>query len=201
MNAPRLLLLYLRARRTGVALAALLCSAALTWTLLGCTSDPRLTTLIVIILPLAPAAIVGVALRSPFGEAERTAGSPLPALRCGHLVGLLLVAGLALAAANRAATGPDVDWLLVRNAAGYSGLALLGGRVAGAAHSWLAPLGYGLVAAVAPGTSLPHAGAWRWPGQPPDEGAATIAATLLIVGLAVGIRYGARPMDDERGEG
>jgi len=201
MNAPRLLLLYLRARRTGVALAALLGGATVTWTLLGRTGDPSLVRLALVVLPLVPAAIIGLALRSPFGEVERAAGSPLPALRGYHLGGLLLVAGASLAVANRAATGPDVDWLLVRNAAGYSGLALLCGRVAGAAHSWLAPLGYGLVAAVAPGTSLPHAGAWRWPGQPPDEGAATIAATLLIVGLAVGIRYGARPMDDERGEG
>jgi len=200
MSAPRLLLLYLRARRTGVALACLLGGAALTWLLLDHTSDPLLVKLTLIILPLAPAAIIGVALRSPFGEAERSAGSSLPALRGCHLVGLLLVAGLALAVAHRAATGPDFDWLLVRNAAGYCGLALLGGRLSGAALSWLTPFLYGLFATVAPGGFLPRESRWLWPIQPPDVyAAAIIACVLLAVGLLVGIVYGARPVADEQG--
>ena len=200
MMVPRLLALYLRARRTGVALAALLGGAALTWLLLDYTADPPLVKLALIILPLAPAAIIGVALRSPFGEVERAVGSPLPALRGCHLVGLLLVAGVALAIANRAATGPDFDWLLVRNAAGYGGLALLGARLAGAALSWLAPFLYGLFATVAPGGVLPRESGWLWPIQPPDvRAAALIACALLLVGLAVGVWYGARPMADEQG--
>lgn len=200
MMVPRLLVLYLRARRTGVALACLLGGAALTWLLLDRTADPVLVKLTLIILPLVPAAIIGVALRSPFGEAERAVGSPLPALRGWHLVGLLIVAGLALAVANRAATGPDFDWLLVRNAAGYSGLALLGARLTGAALSWPAPFLYGLFATVAPGGFLPRESRWLWPIQPPDvRAAAIIACALLAVGLAVGIRYGARPVADEQG--
>ncbi len=200
MMVPRLLVLYLRARRTGVALVALLGGAALTWLVLDRTADPVLVKLTLIILPLVPAAILGVALRSPFGEAERAVGSPLPALRGWHLGGLLLVAGIALAVANRAATGPDFDWLLVRNAAGYGGLALLGGRLAGAALSWLAPFLYGLFATVAPGGVLPRESGWLWPIQPPDvRAAATIACALLLVGLVVGVRYGARPVADEQG--
>ncbi len=200
MMVPRLLVLYLRARRTGVALAVLLGGAALTWLLLDRAIDPQLIKLILIVLPLVPAAIIGVALRSPFGEAERAAGSPLPALRGWHLVGLLIVAGLALAVANRAATGPDFDWLLVRNAAGYSGLALLGARLTGAALSWPAPFLYGLFATVAPGGFLSREIRWLWPIQPPDvRAAAIIACALLAVGLAVGIRYGARPVADEQG--
>ena len=149
---------------------------------------------------LAPAAIIGVALRSPFGEAERAAGSSLPALRGCHLVGLLLVAGLALAVANRAATGPDFDWLLVRNAAGYCGLALLGGRLSGAALSWLTPFLYGLFATVAPGGFLPRESRWLWPIQPPDVyAAAIIACVLLGIGLLVGVVYGTRPVADEQG--
>lgn len=170
MSAPRLLVLYLRARRTGVALSALLGGAALTWFVLARVTDPQLIKLMLIILPLVPAAILGVALRSPFGEAER------------------------------AATGPDFDWLLVRNAAGYGGLALLGGRLAGAALSWLAPSLYGLFATVAPGGVLPRESGWLWPSQPPDvRAAATIACVLLLVGLVVGVRYGARPVADEQG--
>ena len=199
MTTPRLFGLYLRARRVGPALACLAGVAAATWALLGLSDDRALVKLILVVLPLAPAAVVGTSLRSPFGETEATASRPLPPLRLGHLVGLLAVAGLALAAANSAAPGEDFRWLLVRNGAGYAGLAFAGGRLLGAAASWVAPVAYGMVVVAAPlSGALDRESRWLWPLHPPAERpAALIAAGLLLAGLVVAAIAGPRAVPGE----
>lgn len=199
MIPARLAWLYLRARLAGRAAACLVGVAAATWFLLGLSDDRMLIKLILIVLPLAPAAVIGAGLRSPFGETEVTASRPMPPLRLAHLAGLLAVAALALAAANTAAPGEDFGWLLVRNGAGYAGLALIGGRLAGAAASWVVSVAYGMFVVVAPlAGALDRASPWLWPLHPPAERpAATIALALLLAGVAVAAVFGARAVPDE----
>ena len=199
MIPARLAWLYLRARLAGLAAAGLVGVAAATWFLLGLSDDRPLIKLILIVLPLAPAAVIGASLRSPFGETEVTASRPLPPLRLGHLAGLLAVAALALAAANTAAPGEDFGWLLVRNGAGYAGLALVGGRLVGAAASWVVPVAYGMFVVVAPlARALDRESPWLWPLHPPVERPATlIALALLLAGLAIAVVFGPRNTPDE----
>lgn len=198
MSARRLLGLYLRSRRSLPALLIVLGLAAATWLLLAWVADRTATKVLLIILPLAPAAIIGAALGSPFGEAERAAGQPLPLLRLAQLALLLLVAGSAFAVANLPAMGDDFRWLLLRNGAGYAGLALLGVRLLGAQRAWLVPLFYGLFVTLAPGHALSRESRWLWPIHPPAYGAAVlIAVALLTAGLLVGVLGGSRATADE----
>lgn len=198
MSGSRLLGLYLRSRRTLPALVALLGVAAATWALLDLVDDRTLTKLILIILPLGPAAIVGAALYSPFGEAELTASRPFSGLRFRQLALLLVVAGGAAAIANLPALGEDFRWLLLRNGAGYVGLALLGARLGGATRAWILPFLYGLFVIVSPGNALSRTSRWLWPIQPPAEQSALLIALLVLLGgLLVGIIAGPRAVSDE----
>ncbi len=198
MSRSRLLGLYLRSRRTVPALVALLGVAAATWALLNLIDNRTLTKLLLIIVPLAPAAIVGAALYSPFGETERTTSRPFPTLRLAQLTLLLVIAGGTAAIANLPALGEDFRWLLVRNGAGYVGLALLGARLGGATRAWIVPFLYGLFVVAAPGDALSRTSRWLWPLQPPAEQAAlSIAVLVLLVGLIIGILAGPRAMSDE----
>lgn len=191
--------LFLRSRSAARAALWLVASAVVAWALLRASDDRAVIKLVLIILPLAPAVIIGAGQYSPFGELEQTASHMLPALRLAQMVVLLALAGGTLAAANSAAGGEDFRWLLVRNGAGYAGIALLGGRLTGASLSWLPPLAYGMFVLVAPlGALLERESRWLWPIQPPVERpAGAIAVALLVVGLAVASCLGARITTDE----
>ncbi len=198
-GTSRHLWLFLRSRHAALAALWLVASAIVAWALLRASDDRTVIKLVLIIVPLAPAVIIGAGQHSPFGELERTASHTLPALRLTHLIGLLAVAGGAFAIANSAANGEDFHWLLVRNGAGYAGIALLGGRLTGASFSWLPPLAYGLFVIVAPvGALLDRESRWLWPIQPPAERSAiAIAAALLLLGLVATIFLDARATTNE----
>ena len=196
----RLASLYLRSRLTGGATAAVAAVAALAWLFLDLSEDRSLTTLLLTVMPVGAAVVVGASARSPFGEAERTASFSLPALRLGHLGGLLAWAGLALAAANTAAPGDAAAWTLVRNGAGYAGLALLGSRLLGAGVAWVPPVAYGVaVFVVWVGLLEPKPERWwLWPVQDGADGSAWATALVLLGGgLAVAAQWGPR---EESGE-
>lgn len=199
MIPARLAWLYCRSRYLGPALGSLVGVAAVTWFLLGLSDDRMLLKLILIVLPLAPAAVIGAGPRAPFGETEVTASRPLPPLRLGHLAGLLMVAAFALAAANTAAPGEDFRWLLVRNGAGYAGLALLGGRLVGAVASWVVPVAYGMFVVVVPvAGALDPDSPWLWPLHPSAERpAALIALAMLLGGLVIITIFGPRRGADD----
>jgi len=57
------------------------------------TGDALTVTLLATMPPPATAVLVALALHSPFGELERTASAPLPALRLFALPPFLLVQG------------------------------------------------------------------------------------------------------------
>jgi hypothetical protein len=150
-----------------------------------------------LILSLAVAAVIGTGARSPFGDVERSAGSRLPALRLGHLVGLLVFAVFVLALATAGRGDEDFAWTLARNLAGFAGIALLAARALGAGLAWVVPLAYGVcVYAFVPNPHEP--GRWAWLLRTTtDRWATAIAAALLLAGLAAVAHGGAREAPGE----
>jgi hypothetical protein len=180
----RLAYLFLRTRQAGhtVALLGTIAVAAGLWHRLS-AGDNLSVYVLLLIPPLAAAGIIGASAHTPLHELEAPAAHPLAPLRLGHLVALLLVAALGLIVARGAP-----DWAIVRNVAGFAGLALLTARVAGSAAAWVVPFGYGVIALWAD-----PALAWAWPIQAASErDAMAIAAALAVAGLGVIARWGAR---------
>src|SRR5262245_43129226 len=179
---PRLTMLFLSSRMIVPALFVLIAVAAAAGFALDASDDTDLTLLLRMMAPLAAAIVVGVSVRSPFGEAERTASQPLSPLRLAHLTLLLAygAAGFALASVV-----PDDGSLgmLLRNGAGFVGLALIGAWLLGTAASWLLPLAYGGGVFFAYLTRPVGDAWWRWPVQPAGDGSAlAIALGLLLSG-------------------
>jgi hypothetical protein len=193
----RLIALYLRSRLAARAVAVLAAVAVATWFWARWTGAETLTvTLLPLAMPLAAAAIIGTSTGSPFGESEAAASRPLEPLRVGHLAGLLGIAALTLALAAQHWSVADGGWMLVRNLAGFTGLALLTARVLGSGLSWVVPLGYAVLALVAPQAG--QAPAWAWAVRATtDQAAAVIATALLLAGLVLVARTGARDRPGE----
>jgi hypothetical protein len=181
----------------GPALLVLTAVAAAAGLALEASDYADLTLMLRMTAPLAAAVVVGVAVRSPFGEAERTASRPLPPLRLTHLALLLACGGGGLALASLLPDDGSLGMLL-RNGAGFAGLALLGARGLGPGASWLFPFGYGTVASFAYFSGHHPDRWWLWPLQSADDGSAlAIALALLAVGLANVVPTGARDGLDE----
>jgi hypothetical protein len=188
-----LALLYLRSRLTGWALLWLLVSAVGGWYLLSRVDESTLFVAMIAV-PLLPAVVIGASARSPFGDVEETASFPLPAMRSAHFLGLLLLGGGLLVLAAALSDVANVNWELARNLAGYSGLALLCGRLLGPSVSWLAPLAYATL-----NLYLDPASRWAWPKRVPvDTWSIAVALTLITLGLVAATRSGARNRQDER---
>jgi hypothetical protein len=194
----RLIVLYLQSRRAGAALAVLAAVAAIAWWGLDRSHTDGLEHVLLTVMPLGAAAVIGAGAGSPFGETERTASRSVPALRLGHLGGLLLIAALTLAMANRAEPAADTAWTLVRNGAGYAGLALLGARLLGARLAWVVPIAYGLAVLVTEASGVPPERWWMWPVEDAPDGSARASALLLLaVGLLAIVPTGARETPGE----
>ncbi len=194
----RLALLYMRSRQAGRTVAVLAAIAVVAWLWLRWDNTSAITvTIVPIVVPLAAAMMVGASAGSPFGESEATGGRPLWPLRGGHLLGLVAVAAAALALAVSRWGVPDGAWTLVRNLAGFTGLALLTARILGAGLSWVVPLGYAILSFLAPRPGE-RPSPWAWPAlAATDHMAALIALALLLAGLVVVVLSGAR--DDPAG--
>lgn len=190
---PRLTMLYLRSRLAGGALVACFGTALFGWYLLNESSDMAITQLLLATVSLGAATAIGVSARSPFGDTERVVSRPLPPLRLMHLAGLIALAALALGLANRTETAGWTEWMLVRNFAGYTGLALITARLIGASLSWITPVAYGMAAFMTMSERR-----WAWPLKPgDDEWAAWTAVILLLTGLALIVLTGGRDRIEE----
>src|SRR5207237_1638232 len=179
-------------RLAGRTVALLVAIAALTWLWVWWMGSSTITlTLLPLAMPLAGAVLIGASTGSPFGESETTASRSLGPLRLGHATAFLLIGTLTLALAVLQWSVPDGAWTLVRNLAGFTGLALLTARVLGSGLSWVAPLGSAVLSllAVQPG----RVAGWAWPVfAATDRQAAVIATALLLLGLGVSMYAGAR---------
>lgn len=124
--------LFARSRRTPLALALLVGCGVATGLLLARAERPESILALAATLPLGWAAVVGLGVASPFGDAERAAAYPLPRLRLAHLVGLVSAGALTLLAGSL--PGDGAGWL---GCCG-TGPGLLGWR--GWRPGWSAPI-------------------------------------------------------------
>ncbi len=184
----RLAYLFLRSRQAGRAVALLAVVVAAMWLWRRVATEDALSTMLLITTPsLAAAAVIAAGTSSPLADLEATAVLGLPPLRLGHVGGLLGLMALGLLA-----VGGALDGALVRDLAGFTGLALLTARFAGSAMSWTVPLGYGALA------MLGGVGQrWAWPiVEATNREAMLIAGALLTLGLTVIAWSGAREQRD-----
>jgi hypothetical protein len=186
----RLLYLYVHSRRGERALQLLGGVVVLiaVWHLARGGRGPSVGPLLV--LPaLAAAVIIPVGTGTPFGELEATMSRSLGPLRLTHMLSFIAAAAIGLAAASG-----SVDWGVMRNVAGLTGLGLLAARVAGPSVAWIAPLCFATYALAGNPRS-----AWTWPVhsgtaiQP-----ALIAAVLVLAGLVAIVPHGAPMRSDTR---
>ncbi len=142
-------------------------------------------------LEAAAAAVIGVTARSPFGEPERATGRWLPFLRLGTCLALAGAAVGALAAGSASAHLAGGAAGLLRDVAGFTGIALLTAAVLGGALAWIGPIAY--LAVTLPALTGQWTTPWVWPARPPhDHGAAICAALVFAAGVAVVTVRGAR---------
>ena len=188
----RLARLYLDSRQTRTTLAMLAAAAAALRATQPVTREPGIfPELTLMLLTLAAAAIIATATRNPFGETERTSSSPLPALRLTHVAILIATAAATTTAAGWTASYAISPPAIIRNLAGFTGIALLTAAVLGAHLAWTMPLGYIIYCGAqldAQDYSLRS-----WPILPATNHAATaIAVGLLIAGITTATITGAR---------
>ena len=148
-----------------------------------------------LIIEAGAAAVIGVTTRSPFGEPERATGRWLPWLRLAGCVALTGIAVGVLAAGAAAAHLDGGTVGLLRDTAGFTGIALLT-AAAGGSLAWIGPVAYLAVtlAALEGHWTTP----WTWPARPPhDRGAAICAALVFAAGVAVITVRGARDTSRE----
>ncbi|WP_431928096.1 hypothetical protein [Micromonospora wenchangensis] len=175
-------LLYLRARRVPLALAAAVGGAAVIWALyLAFAKDRDATPLVVVLTVVLMVAALAPTLAGPDANLDRTASLRWAWRRGGHLLagGAIVLAVLLATLHTGARFGPAA--LVVRDAAGLLGLTALCTSVVGAARSWFLPVGWTSIAAM-----YPQAGTWgavaTWQGQPTDSRAATVTAAAFALG-------------------
>jgi len=192
LRSARLTRLYLASRQTRTVLVLLAATAAVLRASQPVTKQAGLfPEITLMLLTLAGAAVIAAATRNPFGEAEHTASSPLPALRLTHLLLLTAVAAATTAAAGWTASYATSAPGLVRNLAGFTGIALLTATVLGAHFAWTVPLGYVMYCAAELDTRTYRL--WTWPTlSPGNHAAAALAVGLLAAGIAAAALAGAR---------
>lgn len=186
-HRARVIYLYLVARRAVLAALAIFTSGGLIWILLAQSLSPNAIHALVVAAPLLPALVIGVSVWSPFGEVEQIAGRPLWPIRLIHCGGLFLCAVAALEIIGLVEPAVSRTQLL-RNLAGYTGLAWIGTRVAGPAFTpifvWVLPITYVALIWAVDGHRW-----WTWAKQPAAvESATAIAVLLLATGLTLMLR-------------
>jgi len=183
--------LFLRSRLVGPALIWLLVAGLLAWFCLV-RYDGLPLDLAAVALPLLPAVVIGVTARSPFGDVEVVASRPLPLFRVLYLAGLLVI-GAALLISAAGIAGVALRLAFARTLVGYTGLALLCGRILGYRLAWLAPLTYAAVTLYLDATSR-----WAWPKQVPVEGWSLFCALVLgALGLLAAAQATPRDQPDD----
>ncbi|MFJ3661006.1 hypothetical protein ACIPPM_11130 [Streptomyces sp. NPDC090119] len=192
------LVLYVRSRSLPLALAALAATAVAAVWAAGAQDaflDPARRTPVIVLAPLAVAAVIGASLHSDSAELDRTAVRPWWPRRLAHLLTLTVLASALLppAVAGHAETfGAPA---MIRNTLGCVGVTALAAVVVGARLSWLPALAYvSAVCLVSSGARGRAATVWAWPVQPgPQPGAWAAALAAFALGTVLYALRGARP--------
>jgi hypothetical protein len=188
----RLARLYAASRRVLTCLVLLaVCAVALRTALHWLPRSGVFARQIPLTIEAGAAAVIGVTAGSPFGDPERAAGRWLPYLRLAAALALAGAAAGALAAASASDHLAGGALGLLRDLAGFTGLAFLTGAVLGGALAWFGPAGY--LAITLPALAGHWATPWLWPARPPhDHGAAVCAGLIFAAGVTAVTVRGAR---------
>lgn len=172
----RWLTLYLRSRDVPDTLLAVLCTTVVVWVLN--IDDVRLAA---VTIGLGVAAAAG-GLGGADVALERTAAISWPPRRAAHLAGVFaIISGLVLLA-DLGSTE-----LVLRDAAGLTGLAALGVVLVGRQLAWVFPAAWTAV-----GVTIPINEVVSWVVQPPGTTAAMITAVVFCgVGFVAYVAKGA----------
>ncbi|GAA3284167.1 hypothetical protein Dvina_01950 [Dactylosporangium vinaceum] len=179
--------LYLRSRRVAFAVAGSAGGVALVtaaWS--GLMSRADVPAGLAVLTAAMAAAPFGSTLAGPDPALDRTAALPWPPRRGAHLLACGLVVAALLLAARPFGADFGPAWVVLRNAAGLTGLIGLGAAVAGARAAWPAPVAWAAFAAFLPAPGGPR---WRqaalWMVQDPSSRVAALTAVvLLLAGVA-----------------
>ncbi|HJP77245.1 MAG TPA: hypothetical protein VJ914_23450 [Pseudonocardiaceae bacterium] len=176
----RLLTLYLRSRHVPVALpAAIVAVAALAW--LGNSPLNPFETVTWALLALGLGfGVLGNGLGAADRALERTGSIRWPVWRTVHvvLIGVVLFGTVALV--SSAPVG-----LVLRDAAGFTGLAALGAAFFGSQLAWSLPIAWaGASIVLVQLARLPLLTVFVWPMQPANQGGAAVLAIVFgLVGV------------------
>jgi hypothetical protein len=173
--------LYVRSRRAAASTGVALASAAAIG-LLAAASDTETTRLVLALFAVTVVvSVAATSLAGPDPGLDRTAALDWRPRRAAHVV----VVGV-LAAGAVASLGVVAADVVVRNAAGLTGLVALGVTVLGGGLAWCVPVAWTAVGVtVLLATREPGAPLLTWLVQPGESGAATVAACVLgVAGLA-----------------
>lgn len=176
-----------RARASALSIAAVAVTTLLTGDVLiplpGLLSGTGLAVPLLALAPMAVAVVIALGLSSTDAALERTAVRRMRVLDAAYAAA---VAGLTLIACLTSAIWADVPLGIVagRNAVGYIGLMLLGGRILGRHAAALVPAGLILFMALFGGDASGHPRWWAWPMRDTSESFTWAAAgALLVAGL------------------
>lgn len=187
----RLIRLHLDSRQIRRTLVALSAIAVILRAAQPVARDASLFAQVTLMLvAVAAAAVVAGSTRTPFGEPEHAASSSLAVLRLAHLAAVTGTATVTLAVAAYGARYGVSAAVILRNAVGLTGMALLTAALLGAHLAWTAPLAYVMYCGGQLDVCVSNL--WTWPTQPATVQSAAIAAVLLGAGVTAVSVTGAR---------
>lgn len=175
--------LYAKSRRlTTAAVLIAFCSGvglAIGGAQLRLSEDSSAAVPWVVLLPLIGSVITAMSLESPMPVAERLAArrlSPLLLLHLAALVALTIAGGFINTAGIHGAYG----WASAsRNAAAFTGIALLGGLLTGYRLAWIGPMTWAF-ACLSFGVVNGRPRAWALPLAPDGNAGPAVAALILF---------------------
>ncbi|TDB81267.1 hypothetical protein [Micromonospora sp. KC721] len=176
------LLLYLRSRQVpGGVLCGVTAMAAVAWLGTGHADPQRAVVAAALALALG-IAILGHGLAGADSTLDATAALRWAPRRAVHLTAITVLAAVVVTAVTTAPAG-----VVLRGAAGFTGVAALAAALFGRKLAWTLPVVTGCLSAGIPATPEPFAlHLLTWAGQPPDSPAAATAAVVLAVTGAAG---------------
>jgi hypothetical protein len=181
------LTLFLRSREIPAGMLwAVPCMAVVAWLGTGPSGSRHAVTAAALALALGTA-ILSHSLGGPDSVLDATAAIPWPPRRATHLITIFLVTATVVTAVT---TVPIT--LIVRDAAGLTGLAALAATLFGRRLAWTLPIVTGCVSAGIPAAPEPFVlHLLTWAGQPVGSKVAFTTATLFaVVGAAAYVTRG-----------
>ncbi|MER7169594.1 hypothetical protein ABT336_26505 [Micromonospora sp. NPDC000207] len=183
------LLLFLRSREVPRGLLYAVPAMALIAWFGAAQDDPRHAVTSAALALALGVAMLGNGLGGPDTTLDATAAIRWTPRRALHLVAMTVVAGTVVTVVTTAPVG-----VVLRDAAGFTGLAALAATLFGRRLAWTLPVVTGCVSAGVPAVPEPFAlYLVTWAGQPSDSVAAmTTAGVFAVTGAAAYVMRGPR---------